>query len=204
MATRNTSHPLWFPGFLRVLLGIWAMLAQKPFLHNTIMRHDVGCRWDDVLYGPLEVCADGFGEECVVGCHSFQEIFGEEIPIFFELVLPLLLSGLIEQLLLPLPLFFILWRLGECWWCEVQCWWGCILRLATSSSSSMYEMFSAIKRCFGDWPNDARLLLCKQSLRRLLRKRVHDCCLRMKMPSAMKILSVGEWEENSYHWSINC
>ena len=61
------------------------------------MRHDDGRRWDDILYGPLEVCDDGFGEEVVVGCYSFRKVFGEVIPIFFELVLPLL-SGLIEQL----------------------------------------------------------------------------------------------------------
>ena len=65
--------------------------------------------------GPLEICDDGFGEEGVVGCHFFREIFGKEIPIFFVLVL-LLLSGLVKQLLLPLPLFFILRRLEECWW----------------------------------------------------------------------------------------
>ena len=49
--------------FLRVLLANLVMLAQKPFLHDTIMRHDVGCRWGDILFGPLEVYYDEFGEE---------------------------------------------------------------------------------------------------------------------------------------------
>jgi hypothetical protein len=32
----------------------------------------------------------GLGEEAVVDCHSFREVSGEKIPIFFEFVLLLL------------------------------------------------------------------------------------------------------------------
>ena len=43
----------FLPGFFRVLLGIWAVFAQESFLHDAVMRHDVGRRWDDVLDGVL-------------------------------------------------------------------------------------------------------------------------------------------------------
>ncbi len=102
---------------LRCLLLAEVLVDVESLLHDAVVLcHDVRRRWIDVLYCPLEVCDDGLGEEVVVGCHSFREIFGEKILIFFEFVL-LLLSKFIVQLLLPLPLFYsILRRLEECWW----------------------------------------------------------------------------------------
>ena len=66
------------------------MFAQEPFLHNAVVCHDFGLGWGDVLNCLLEVCDDGLGEEAVVGCHSFGEVSGEKIPIFFEFVFLLL------------------------------------------------------------------------------------------------------------------
>ena len=46
-------------GFFGILLGVGPELVEQPLLRDAIVGHDVGCRQDDVLYGPLEICNDG-------------------------------------------------------------------------------------------------------------------------------------------------
>ena len=45
-------------GFFGILLGVGPELVEQPLLRDAIVGHDVGCRQDDVLYGPLEICND--------------------------------------------------------------------------------------------------------------------------------------------------
>ncbi len=41
------------PGFFGILLEVGPELVEQPLLHDAIVGHDIGCRRDDVLDGPL-------------------------------------------------------------------------------------------------------------------------------------------------------
>ena len=47
--------------FFGILLGVRPKLVEQPLLHDVVVDHDIGCRRDYVLDGPLEICAIRIG-----------------------------------------------------------------------------------------------------------------------------------------------